>query len=297
MTANATEQDDPREQMTDALREIRHEGWKAAVIYATIDAVAAALAVNVALTLLEPTWLPAAWELGVTVPGEVAETLDVVGTVSVPGQALVGFGLGLVVLLAEVAWRVRRPLVEQFEAGNPEVAEALRTARDAVESGADSEMARRLYADVLERLRETSSIALVDLRRVTLTVVLVVALSAASVQATVHEVTLSGADDEPEIEGSADNESVEFSGLEDGNSVLGEESAAETGGENLTARVESTGGDEEIDDPQEFPGDVGGTGGGADGSVESQQAGFERQEELEDAELVREYSVRIRQEE
>jgi hypothetical protein len=297
MTTSATEHDDPREGMTAALREIRHEGWKAAVIYATIDAVAAALAVNLALTLLEPSWLPASWELGVTVPTEVAETLEISKAVSVPGGALVGLGLGVAVLFGEVAWRVRQPLVEQFEAGNPEVAESLRTARDAVESGADSEMARRLYADVLERLQETSSIALVDLRRVTITVVLVVALSAASVQATVQEVTLSGADDEPEVEGPAGNESVEFSGLEDGNSVLGEESAVESGEENETARIESTGGDEDIEDSQSFPGDVGSGGGGTDGTVESQQAGFERQEELEDAELVREYSVRIRQEE
>jgi len=291
------EQADVRDRMEAAIRVIRHEGWKAAFIYALIDAVAVLLLVNLAVTVLDLPWTPSAVTLGVTIPEDVVSTLATSETLSVPGPALVGLGAGVVVLVVEFAWRVRQPFVERFEAGNPEVTDALRTARDAVESDVDSEMARRLYADVLDRLKETSSIALVDLRRVSVTVVLVLVLGVATVQATVYDVSVLGSNDRPDIEG-ADNESVEFSGLQDGSSVLGEAGDVRSGEENLTARLDSTRGDEEINDTGDLPDRTGAVGGGGAGAtVEGQQAGFTQQEAVEDAQLVREYNVRIRDEE
>jgi len=291
--AGAAEADDPRERMEAALRRIRREGWKAACVYAAVDAVAVMLTINLAVTVLDPSWAPAGVDLPASVADPLATLPGVAGPASVPGSALLGAGAGLVVFVAETGWRVRQPLVEQFEAGNPQVAEALRTARDAVEDGADTEIARRLYADVLERLRGTSSLALVDLRRVGLTVVLVLVLSVAVVQAAVFEVTVGGAGDAG-VENDTADESVDFGGLQDGSSVLGEPGPVESGEENRTAQVESTRGSDEIEEPEEFPGPGGGAGGGTGGSVESQQAGFAQPEEIEDAELVREYNVRIR---
>jgi len=276
------EQADVSERMANALRHIRREGWKAGFIHALVDAVAAMLAVNLAVVVLD-------------VPG-VPPVVSVSG-VGVPGAALVGLVAGLAVLVGEFAWRVRQPIVERFEAGNPEVTDALRTARDAVDGDLDSTMARRLYADVLERLQETSSIALVDLRRVSVTVVVVLVLSVATLQATVYDVTVVGGNDDPGIEG-ADNESVEFSGLQDGSSVLGESGEATSGEENLTARLDSTTGDEELNESVDGPDTSTGVAGpGSDTSLEGQQAGFTQQEEVEDAQLVREYNVRIRDQE
>lgn len=288
----------PRERMEAAIGKIRREGWKAATIHAVVDAVAVTLAVDLALTVVEPPWTPSGVEVASTVPGSLAATLGVTGPVSIPGAVLVGTGIGLVVFVGEFAWYVRQPLVERFEAGNPAVAEALRTARDTVERDADSEMATRLYADVLDRLRGTSSVALVDLRRLTVTVVVVLALSVVSVQAAIYDVTV-GADGE-EIETNGDEQaSTEYSGLQDANSVLGEPETVTTGDQNQTAKVESTRGDDEVGD-QEFP-DTGATtgpgGGGADGTIQGQQAGFSQQEEIEDAQLVREYNVQIREQE
>ncbi len=288
--------DDPRERMEAALREIRREGWKAACIYAVVDAVAVLLAINLAVTLLDPAWAPAGVDLPASAADRLAALPGVAGRASIAGSALLGAGAGLVVFVAEIGWRVRQPLVERFEAGNPSVAEALRTARDAVEDGADTEIARRLYADVLERLRDTSSLALVDLRRVGLTVVLVLVLSATAIQAAVFEVTIGPGGDAGVGNDTAD-ESVDFGGLQDGQSVLGESGPVASGEENRTAQVESTRGSDEIEEPEEFPGTGAGAGGGAGGGVQSQQAGFAQPEEIDDAELVREYNVRIRGEE
>ncbi len=291
------EQTDIRERMETAITTIRHEGWKAGLIYALVDAVAAMLAVNLAVIVFDVPWTPPAVSLGVSLPDSVGAALGSTGPLAVPGPALLGIAVAVVVLAGEFAWRVRQPLIERFEDGNPEVTDALRTARDAVERDVDSEMARRLYADVLDRLQETSSIALVDLRRVSVTVVIVLVLSVATVQATVYDVTVAGSGDDAGIE-TADNESVEFSGLQDGSSVLGDESDVQSGEENLTARLDSTKGDEEINDSEDLPDTTTGVGGpGADSSLEGQQAGFTQQEEVENAQLVREYNVRIRDQE
>lgn len=288
-------QTDVRERMEQALQAIRHEGWKAGFIYALIDGVAAFLLVNLAVTLFELPWMPARIALGVSIPESVAATLDTAATVFVPGPALVGLAVGVVVLVGDFVWRVRQPLVERFEEGNPEVADALRTARDAVESDHDSEMARRLYATVLDRLQETSSLALVDFRRVSVTIVLVVVLSIATVQATAYDVSVLGSENEVTIQG-ADNESVEFSGLQNGTSVLGTEGDVESGEENLTAQLDSTRGQEAINETQNSADSTAAPGGG-DASLEGQQAGFTQQEKVEDAELVQEYNLRIRDQE
>jgi len=287
--------DSVRDQMEQALRAIRREGWKAACIYAIVDGVAVLLAVNLTLSVLEPSWTPESVTVVSSVPSGVATTLDVAGPVSIPGEIQVGAGVAGVVLVGEFVWRVRQPLVERFEAGNPAVAEALRTARDAVRSDADSPMARRLYEDVLDGLQETSSVALLDLRRVSVTVVLVLVLSVVSVQAAVYDVSVGN--DANLTDDTADREeNVTFSGLQDGESVLGESEVGEVGDENLTAEVESTRGDEETETDEDRS-DVGGPaggGGGANSGIEGQQAGFDRQEDIEDAQLVREYNVRIR---
>jgi hypothetical protein len=287
---------DPRERMEAALREIRREGWKAAAIYAVVDAIAVLLAINLGVALLDPSWAPAAVDLPASAADRLAALPGVAGRASIAGSALLGVGAGLVVFVAEIVWRVRQPLIERFEAGNPSVAEALRTARDAVEDDADTEIARRLYTDVLEGLRGTSSLALVDLRRVGLTVVLVLVLSTAAIQAAVFEVTI-GASGDAGVGNDTADESVEFGGLQNGQSVLGDPGPIQGGGENQTAQVESTRGSDEIEEPEEFPGTGPSAGGGTGGGVESQQAGFAQPEEIDDAELVREYNVRIRGEE
>jgi hypothetical protein len=197
------------------------------------------------------------------------------------------------VFAVAVSLRVRRPLVEQFEAANPSVREALRTARDAVGDDADSEMARRLYGDVLDRLGGSSGLALVDGRRVGVTVVVAVLLSIATVQVAVADLALFDGPADATEEGPSEPE-TNYTGLRDGDSVLGDSEAVEAGDEELNASIDSTGGGQDVGDEQQFPSD-GGPGTGTSGAgVDSQQAGFAAPERVEDAELVREYNRRIR---
>jgi hypothetical protein len=271
-----------RERIEAALTEVRREGLKAAVIYAVVDGVALFLLVNFVLVLLDPGILPTR----VALPGS---------ELALPGSALVGAAVGVAGGGGELWWRSRQSIVEQFEAVNPPVAESLRTARDAVAADANSRMAVRLYEDVLSGLRESSSVALVAWKRVGATLAVAVVVSLVTLQVAATPTAVFG----PTV---ADNETREgavqsYTGLKDGDDVLGAPEVVSNGSETRTARVESSGGGRELDDEEQFPGDVGagGGGGGSDGSVDSQQAGFAAPDRVEDADLVREYNERIRE--
>jgi hypothetical protein len=284
-----------RDRMAAALAEVRREGKKAAFIYAVVDAVLLFLVVNVLLTVLAPVELPTQ----LAVPTAVTERIGAavgrsISTVSFPTGAVVGIAVGTLWFFGEYLYRVRRPLVEQFEAANANITDALRTARDAVEDGAETRMAARLYEDVLDGLKQSSSVALVDSRRLIGTLVVIVLLSLATVQVAVVDIGL--LDRGPAETESPNDRPSEYEGLEDGDAILGDSEDVQAGDENLTAQIDSTGGDEEIDRSQEFPSssDTGGPGSGS-GAVDSQQAGFAGQEDVEDADLIREYNLRIRE--
>lgn len=281
--------------MRRALSAIRREGWKVAVIYATLDAALAAMGANFLLTLWRPSFLPAE----VALPAALVETLGPVSAVlfadgAVRASALVAVAVGLLVFAVEVAVRVRRPLVEQFEAVNPGLRESLRTARDAVEDGRRTRMARRLYDDVLSELRSASSIELLDTRKLTVTVVLLAVVSLASIQLAAVDLSLGGGSG-PGAGNPTDAETpAEYRGLQDPSSILGETEAVPTGQESMDAVV-GTSGSGSGDDAADAAGAFDDSGFGDPGAVESQQAGFAEVERLEDAALIREYNLRIRE--
>ncbi|ACV47487.1 MULTISPECIES: DUF7502 family protein [Halomicrobium] len=288
------ERERARERMAAAIAEVRYEGKKAAFVYAVVDAVLVALLANVVLTALSPAGLPTR----VSVPAAMTEPIGAavgrsIPALSLPAGAVVGIALGGGWLLGEYLYRVRQPLVEQFEAANANVTDALRTARDAVEDGAETRMAARLYEDVLAGLKQSSSTALVDSRRLAGTLVVVLLVSLATVQVAVVDVSL--LDRDPVETESTDDGPDEYGGLEDGDAILGDSEDVQAGEENLTAEIDSTGGDQEVDRSQEFPSSDTDGPGSASGTVDSRQAGFAGQEEIEDAALVREYNLRIRE--
>jgi len=257
-----------RERVDVAIRLVRYEGYKAAGIHAVVDAAAVTLAANLALTVL-----------GLPVPGpEFAR------------QALAA-GVGLLVGAAEFGLRVRVPLVERFEAVNPEVREALRTARDAARAGAETRVAGRLYEDVLAGLREASSADLVSTRRVAGSVLLVLVLSAVTVQASVV-----GLDLTPTSEGSgpgtAEGTEREYGGLESGDEILGEETDVGNGSDDLDAAISGSGSGTSGERETERSYSSGGFS--ASGSYDAQQTGFAPNEDVENADIIREYNVRIR---
>lgn len=275
-----------RERMERAVRAVRREGQKAALVASTVEAVAVLLVVDVALAVVPVAALPPT--VGVPDPLVPAPALAAVDTGAVvavvAGLSTFGLGLGL---------RLRRSAVEQFAAVNPEVAEALRTARDVLESDREGRMAERLYEDTVDRLGEASSLGLLGVRRVGVVLVVVAVLAPASigVTATGFEVALGGGGPTATTSTTTDD----YEGLQDPNAVLGEPEDVGAGSETVNATVGSEGSDGD-ESRTASSGAYDGGFGGSGTEVESQQAGFAEQERLEDAELIREYNLRVRQE-
>jgi hypothetical protein len=284
-----------RRRVERVVRAVRREGRKAALVYAVVDGALAATLAAAAVRLVGTGSLPEV----VTLPPSLA---GVAGVTAVATASLLALGAGLVVAAAEFGYRVTRPLVEQFEAVNPAVRESLRTARDAAADGRESRMALRLYREVLAGLRESSSLGLVDTRRVAATVLLValvgfagVHLAVADIRVSTAEPTDGGAAGGGAGGGTADSSGeADYGGLRDGSEILGDAEDVQAGRDALNASVERdrAGGQGDAPPPESY--DDGGLGGGAAG-VESQRAGFSPEPVPEDADLVREYTVRIRQ--
>jgi hypothetical protein len=268
-----------RAAVEDALRAVRREGWKAAAVSATVDGTCALVAVQFAVTVS-----------GVDLPVPEAGPLS--------GGAVLAVLAGLLVGVGEFTVRVRRPLVDRFGAANPEVATALRTARDTVARGRDDPMARRLYADTRERLERASSRGLLDVRRLAATVVVVAVLGAATVGVGAAGTTLFGPADPGAPPGGGPGGTVdgtpapdEYDGLRDGDEVLGTPGGVDRGSDDQTARVgtnpDASGERTPAGDGFDTAGDA------ATGEYDAQRAGFADESSIEDAELVREYYVRV----
>jgi hypothetical protein len=258
-----------RERIRRAIVQVRRETIKAAAIHAVVDAVLVVLAVNLAVTVL-----------GVDLPGPWYT------------RQAIAVGAGLLVGATEFALRFRTPPVEQFEAVNPDVSEALRTARDAALDGEETRMARRLYDDVLAGLQAASSADLVSTGRVLVSVLVVFGLALATVQASVVGIDLTPAP-EPTDGGNADDgRDDDYDGLHDGDAILGDETGADAGDDELDAVVGGSPGSE--GDPGEFDEGYDGGGFSSDASYDAQQAGFSRSDDVENADIIREYNLRIR---
>ncbi len=257
--------------MRRAITAVRREGYKAAFIYAVLDGTLIGLVADLLLTVFRLDILPN------------------------PYPAItVGFLGGL----ATFAYRIRKPLIERFEAVNPEVHEALRTARDAIEDDDTSTMARALYTDVIDRLQNTSSVGLLSLPRIGLRFVFLFALSLGVIQASMLGVVLDTGPIGPVSDGNdAGNPTAPAAtptpaGLQSGDEVLGDPTTVTPGGENLSAAIRRQAGQGDDEQQREYE-----TGGlGDDGSIEAERAGYAPPDDIENAELIKEYNLRIREE-
>jgi hypothetical protein len=276
----------PRERMERGIRAVRREGQRATLIESTVEAVAVLLLVNLFISVVPIAQLPET----VPVPGAPTPALATLNTAGVVAAVA-----GVCVFAMALRLRLRRPTVERFGEVNPELAEALRTARDAVRADADGRMTARLYNDTVERLGEASSLGLLDLRRLGVVLLVVAVAAPASIGATAagFEVTLSGGD---ETVAPGQTVTDEYEGLQNPDSVLGDSDDVVAGDEAVNATVGSEGGGGNDSRSAAESYDSGFVGAG-DAETESQQAGFAEEERLEDAKLIREYNLRIRQEE
>jgi hypothetical protein len=288
--AGGTSATPARTRMAAALREIRREGYKVAAIYAVVDAALVTMVVNLALQVVAVGGLPATVR-----PPDAVAALPFVGrtlaATPVATATLLGLLAGLLTFVGEFAYRVRNPLIDQFEAANPSVREALRTARDVVQNGRETVMAVALYEDVLDRLRDTSSVRLVDTRRLVAAVLLLVVLSVVNIHVAVVDLEL--VLDGEGIDGTVDGptQQREYEGLRDGDAILGAAEDVSAGDTELEADLPTQGGGETGNGSQAAAYDQSGF---TDATVDSQQAGFAQDEQIEDAELIRDYNLQIR---
>ena len=282
--------DDGRDDVRAALAEIRREGRKATLLPASVEGVCVFLALNLVLGVVDVPVVDRAFAAG-AVSG-IGVPAPTVGTLVALAGGLGGF-------VAAVRLRTRRPIEERFEAANPEIRETLRTARDTAAADRSNPMARALYADVLDRLKETSSVGLVDTTRLVAAVVLAFVLSAATVQTAVVGIDLGGTKPTAAVDvggsgtgsdGFTDRSSVD---LRDGDEVLGEPTDVTAGSENLSAEVGGGPGGEG-DEEWTYDRDAGSDG---DGTIEAERSGFASPERVEDAALVRRYVRELEEDE
>ncbi|MFD1587998.1 hypothetical protein ACFR9U_13505 [Halorientalis brevis] len=267
---------DQRETIQEAIREIRREGYKAAGMHAVVDAVAVFLLVN----------------LGVLVAGV---SLPPVGPID--GSTVLAAVVGLLAFGVEFGLRVHYYTVERFEATNPEVAEALRTARDAAEAADGSPMAARLYDDVIAKLKGTSAAGFVDTRWLGGSVVVVLLVSVLTIQAAVAGISLGPAAGPPANEtdertpgGPVSSTDNGDSRLQDGDDVLGEPKDVDRGDDDLSTNISAGRGGQEGDEEHAY--DDSGFVADTD-PVAAQRAGYDAEQNLGDADLVREYNLRL----
>jgi hypothetical protein len=295
----------PADHVRAAVREVRREALKAAIVTAVVDGVLAALLAD-GLVLVAP--VP---ELGRPVAGPV-----------VAGDVLVLLA-GVAVAALQFRRRTRGSAVERFERHNPVVAETLRTARDTVqrrepgadvrEADADGEglvdaddegradppadnpVARSLHETVVDRLQETSSLELLPWRRLALSVVVVAAVSTGTIAMAQHGLQVESPGG-PGVDGSAtddrrDEVTTPSSELQSGDEVLGEPTNVTAGDNNESASVGTRPGG--TGDEQSTY-DRGDPGEGGDG-VDPQQAGYSEPDPVEEADLIREYTLELQE--
>ncbi|WP_065757383.1 DUF7502 family protein [Haloquadratum walsbyi] len=284
-----------QEQIKRALAEIRKEGFKIAVVYAVVDAAIVTLLINIILLFVGiPLGMPSRVPIPSAIVTILRDTIAITITEpTIATGAVLGVGIGLLIIPIEVGIRIRRPLVDQFAAANPSLQESLQTARDATEANQQSAIVKRLYDDVLKGLNQASSIGLINLRRVATAVVILMILSGATVQLAVVDLSLDefGADSAVTVAG--DREETEYSGLKNGSSILGDETSIREGQQTQNATISTSGSDGGGNADRDSPTAYTNSGFSAE-DVQTQQAAFDSDEAVQNAALIREYNLAIR---
>ena len=296
---NADRGPHPREELLAAVSEISREAKKAAFLQAALDAMLVFVVLRLALQLT-PVGDGSGALVSVPIPGGLAGALSGVGII-LPDPVTVT-GAGAATVLTAVSWfvadaflRYDRLGVERFEADNPVVEEALRTARDTAEGDVDNPVAVELYREVLGRLEDTSSRAFVQRRQLVAVVVGLALVSAAAVGVAGLGLSPIGTGGDADVgtvggAGGGGGAGGESSGSGGGEDLLGEEGEVERGTDDRSLQLRGEG-----EGQAGGGGDYSGGSFDADpGRVEASRAEFSEEERPEDAELVRAYTERIR---
>ncbi len=275
-----------REAIIAAVAEVHQEARKAVAVHAVIDALVLFVFLTGGLLLLGlhqagPTVV-------ITVPGPFLGLGDAVGLyipamIPVAAVDMALIAVTLTVGLGDAWLRYRTYDIDRFEAYNPELREAFRTARDVANDDTATPVANQLYADVLATLQSASTTEFIRWRQiyVALGIVLLGGLVGAGAFVTglpIGDAPTAGADDDtPTAAGT------------DGDRFLGAESPVERGSETREVVLEGSDGDSDTSgtyDAGDFDVDP--------DAIKSSQAAFTETEQPENADLIREYYEYLR---
>ncbi len=280
-----------------AIKEVKREAFKAAIIHGTIESSLILVLLILGLSFWTPSWIPGwSFDIGSYI-GFISADLVL------DGKEIIAIVVSLLFFIFDVAVVYKRRTIETFESINPEVREALRTARDISKRGEDHVMAKNLYEDVLERLKSTTSEGFISLKRIGFLVAIIAIIGILIGSATFLSTQFAiggglfpggggGGDSGGRSQTTGTSEDIQYQGLQNPDSVLGESENVGSGSDELDLGLTDSGG---------------GTGDGSGGygsgelpgdsntNVEAQRSGYSSEEQIEDSELVKEYNLRIRE--
>lgn len=298
-------------QVRSALSEIRREGLKAGLVHAGIESAFVLLASTYGFNRLGVAPGRYTTELPPSVAGGLNDVFARLGssysleagmTLGLARSTALAFVVTAAFFMIDLSVTYRLRTVEAFESINPEVREALRTARDVSLDGETNTMARGLYRDVIARLKDTSSAGFVSKRRLLANLALVLFLGVVVIVASTLSLHFGGLGAGGLFGGGGGSgggaatqqqggDSTEYSGLKSPEEVLGEEGEVGSGSDEQALQLDRGG----------SSGTAGGSGGYGDnfqgsssGSVDAQRSGYSSGDRIEDSELVKEYNLRIR---
>lgn len=285
-----------RSRVNHAVRTVRREGAKAATVHAVVDAAVIFIVVNllsglflsvtsspVETVALPPSITRRAWDIGLYIPESFPIGIGV----------LIATGLAIAIFIVEFVVLYRRFTLEKFEAMNPVVREAFRTARDAASDGEETVMAQELFQSVLCDLQGATSQKFVNGRRLTTTVVvlLLVSLGVLGAAVTGFHIDLNDNTGAAVVVQQGTGGGGAGTGG-NANDVLGERTEVERGTQQQAIQLDG--------EEAEAGGATGGSYESSGFSVDPQEvdavaAEYSNEGELEDSELIREYNQRIRE--
>lgn len=290
-----------RAEVRAALAEVRREEFKAALVYGAVDAAVVGALVGLVGTLVDLGTVAGVGEtvvdLGAVAGPLLGSQAAALPTVRVSLTTGATVGASLLVLLAELVYRTRGAPCERFEAATVDIDPALRTARDASETGREEPMAAMLYSQVLADLKRANSADLVRVRRLVspLLIAVMVALVTVQLAAADFEVTTDvGPQPGPGPSGTADGGLPEDTTIKDGDAVLGNATNVSSGNETLNTTISAGAAGE--DRPRDVTASGGLPSGAGPNDIDARRAGFSEREDVEDAQLIKDYNVAARNE-
>jgi hypothetical protein len=277
--------ENPEEEIRYALKDIRLEAIKASIFHSLFEG---------AIVLVISNYL-----LSNYIEGSIMYS-----DIEIPLFLVYSIIISLVFIIIDFLITYRSRDIYKMEKDNPRLQYALRTAKE----GSDREeepniMEKRLYEDVLDELKKSSSKGFVNGKRFVFIFGLMFVMGGVSVGSDYTGFGLSdvgeglgiSSDGNQDSSGSSGSQQNQYDSLQDPDDVLGEEGEVTRGSdtEDIELRQSGSGSSGEEDSQSNYESD---NSYPTTSSVEGVRSEYNNEEEIEDSDLVKEYNLRIREE-